>query len=64
MKATSQTSANAPMSDEQAACLKSLSEQALEPEAFNRNLDGAEAARRIAALQAKLALMDGPPHTL
>ncbi len=52
------------MSDDQAACLKSLSEQALEPEAFNRNLDGAEAARRIAALQAKLALMDGPPHTL
>ena len=59
MKATSQTSGDALMSDEQAACLKSLSEQA-----FRRNLDGAEAARRIAALQAKLALMDGPPHTL
>ena len=64
MKASSQTSGNARMSDEQAACLKSLSEQALEPEAFKRNLDGAEAARRIAALQAKLVLMDGPPHTL
>ena len=64
MKATSQTSGDALMSDEQAACLKSLSEQAFEPEAFRRNLDGAEAARRIAALQAKLALMDGPPHTL
>jgi hypothetical protein len=64
MKATSQASGNARMSDEQAAYLKSLSEQALEPEAFKRNLDAAEAARRIAALQAKLALMDGPPHTL
>jgi hypothetical protein len=64
MKATSQTIGNARMSDEQAAYLKSLSEQAFEPEAFKRNLDGAEAARRIAALQAKLALMDGPPHTL
>lgn len=64
MKATSQTSDNARMSDEQAGYLKSLSEQAFEPEAFKRNLDGAEAARRIAALQAKLALMDGPPHTL
>jgi hypothetical protein len=64
MKATSPTSGNARMSDEQAAYLKSLSEQALEPEAFKRNLNAAEAARRIAALQAKLALMDGPPHTL
>ena len=64
MKASGQTSDNAPMSAEQAACLKSLSEQALEPEAFKRNLDAAEAARRIAALRAKLALMDGPPHTL
>lgn len=64
MKATSQASGSARMSDEQAAYLKSLSEQALEPEAFKRNLDAAEAARRIAALQAKLALMDGPPHTL
>ena len=64
MKATSPASGDARMSDEQAAYLKSLSEQALEPEAFKRNLNAAEAARRIAALQAKLALMDGPPHTL
>jgi hypothetical protein len=64
MKASGQTSGIAPMSEEQAACLKSLSEQALEPEAFKRDLDAAEAARRIAALRAKLALMDGPPHTL
>jgi Protein of unknown function (DUF3072) len=52
------------MTDEQATNLKRLSEAAFEPEAFKHNLDGAEAARRIAALQAKLRLMDGPPHTL
>ena len=53
-----------PMTDEQAAHLKFLSEQAFEPEAFKSTLDRAEAARRIAALQAKLRLQDGPPHTL
>jgi hypothetical protein len=55
---------NEEMTDEQASYLKSLSEQAFEPEAFKRNLDGAEAARRIVTLLAKLRLMDGPPHTL
>jgi Protein of unknown function (DUF3072) len=64
MKATDNTRGNELMADEQATRLKSLSEQAFEPEAFKRNLDGAEAAYRIAALQAKLRLMDGPPHTL
>ncbi len=64
MKASGQTSETVLMSDEQATRLKSLSEQALEPDAFKPGLDAAEAARRIAALQAKLALMDGPPHTL
>jgi DUF3072 family protein len=53
-----------PMTEAQAARLKSLSEQAYEPEAFTPTLDGAEAARRIAALEAKLRLQDGPPHTL
>jgi hypothetical protein len=53
-----------PMTEEQATRLKSLSEQAYEPEAFNPTLDRAEAARRIAALEAKLPLQDGPPHTL
>jgi hypothetical protein len=48
----------------QATDLKKLSERAFKLEAFKRNLDGAKAARRIAALQAKLRLMDGPPHTL
>jgi hypothetical protein len=37
------------MTDEQATDLKKLSEQAFELEAFQRNLDRAEAARRIAA---------------
>jgi hypothetical protein len=53
-----------PMTDEQATRLKLLSEQAFELEAFKPGLDRAEAARRIAALQAKLRLQDGPPHTL
>jgi len=53
-----------PMTEEQAARLKSLSERAFEPEAFKPTLDHAEAARRIAALEAKLSLQDGPPHTL
>jgi hypothetical protein len=53
-----------PMTDAQAASLKRLSEQAFEPEAFKPTLTRAEAARRIAALQAKLPLQDGPPHTL
>jgi Protein of unknown function (DUF3072) len=64
MKATDQTTGNERMTDEQAAFLKRLSEQAFEPEAFKRNLNRAEAARRIAALRAKLGLMDEPPHTL
>jgi Protein of unknown function (DUF3072) len=64
MKATDNMRSNVLMTDEQATNLKRLSEAAFEPEAFKHNLDGAEAARRIAALQAKLRLMDGPPHTL
>ena len=52
------------MSEAQAAELKRLSVAAFEPDAFKPNLDAAEAARRIAALKAKLRLLDGPPHTL
>jgi hypothetical protein len=52
------------MTAEQASLLKKLSEAAFEPEAFKSNLDAAEAGRRIAVLQAKLHLLDGPPHTL
>jgi len=52
------------MTDEQAARLKYLAQLALEPDAFKRGLERAEAERRIAALEAKLRLLDGPPHTL
>lgn len=53
-----------PMDAEQAALLRRLAFEAYEPEAFHRRLTQAEAARRIAALQAKLRLLDEPPHTL
>lgn len=53
-----------PMTDAQAAQLRSLSELAYELEAFNPRLNQAEAALRIEALSAKLRLQDGPPHTL
>ena len=53
-----------PMTAEQAARLKQLSIDAYEPDAFKPNLTQAEAERRIAALSAKLKLVDEPPHTL
>jgi hypothetical protein len=54
-----------PMTAAQASsCLKALSQQAREREAFTPKLTRAEASRRIDALQAKLRLQDGPPHTL
>lgn len=53
-----------PMTNEQAAELKELCRAALEPDAFKPNLDAKEAALRIAALKAKLRLLDGPPHAL
>jgi hypothetical protein len=52
------------MSPEQARELKALAADAYDPEAFHEKLSSAEAARRIAALRAKLKLLDGPPHTL
>jgi len=60
----SQSSDMVPMTVAQAARLKVLAEDALEPEAFHPNLSQAEAERRINALAAKLRLQDGPPHTL
>lgn len=51
-----------PMTSAQASCLRTLSEEALEHEAFDETLTRAEAARRINALKAKLALMGEPPH--
>jgi hypothetical protein len=48
-------SSQEPMTTAQASCLKTLSEAAREPDAFDDTLTKAEAARRIAALEAKLA---------
>ncbi len=55
---------NGPMTAEQAATLKRLAKDAYELDAYKPNLTHAEADRRIAALTAKLELLDGPPHTL
>jgi hypothetical protein len=52
-----------PMTGAQASYLKTLAEQAHEPEAFSERLTKAEASKRINALKAKLELLDGPPHT-
>jgi hypothetical protein len=53
-----------PMTAEQAARLRQLAIDAYEPDAFKPDLTQAEAERRIAALSAKLKLLDEPPHTL
>ena len=55
---------NGPMTPEQAATLKQLATAAYELDAFKPNLKRSEADLRIAALTAKLKLLDGPPHTL
>ncbi len=53
-----------PMTAEQAAQLRQLAHDTFEPDAFKPNLTRAEAERRIAALRAKLNLLDEPPFTL
>jgi hypothetical protein len=53
-----------PMTAKQAATLKRLAKAAYELDAFKPNLTRAEADVRIAALEAKLKLLGGPPHTL
>jgi len=58
------TGAGARMTAEQRALLRKLAFAGYEPEAFSEQLTQAEAAKRIAMLQAKLKLMDEPPHTL
>jgi hypothetical protein len=55
---------NRAMTAEQAATLKRLANAAYELDAFKPNLTRAEADQRIAALAAKLKLLDAPPHTL
>jgi Protein of unknown function (DUF3072) len=52
------------MTGDQAKLLKYLAQETYEPQAFKSNLTQAEAARRIAALSAKLKLQGEPPHTL
>ena len=56
--------ANRPMTAEQAATLKRLTEAAYELDAFKPSLTQDEADLRIAMLTAKLKLLDEPPHTL
>jgi hypothetical protein len=51
-----------PMTGAQAADLKTLAEEAHEPEAFSGRLTKAAASKRIDVLKAKLKLFDGPPH--
>jgi hypothetical protein len=56
--------AAAPMTAEQGALLKKLAHDAYELDAFSAQLTRGEAQGRIAALAAKLKLLDEPPHTL
>ena len=51
------------MTGAQASYLKTLAEDAHEPEAFSEHLTKAEASKRIEVLKAKLKLFSGPPHT-
>jgi hypothetical protein len=53
-----------PMTPGQAQTLKQLAEAAYERDAFKPKLTRTEADLRIAALTAKLKLLDEPPHTL
>lgn len=58
------TGADTPMTAEQMALLKQLAIEAYEPDAFGEHMTQSDAAQRIVMLQAKLKLMDEPPHTL
>lgn len=55
--------ADARMSAEQVALLKTLAHAAYDVQAFDPNLSAEEAERRIATLLAKLELQGEPPHT-
>ena len=52
------------MTAEQRALLRQLARDCYELDAFSERLTQVEAAGRIAMLQAKLKLLDGPPHSL
>jgi hypothetical protein len=56
-------SGDEPMTGAQTSYLKTLSEEAREPDAFSEHLSKAEASKRIDMLKAKLNLMSRPPHT-
>ena len=58
------TGPGARMTTEQRTLLRKLAHDGYEPDAFSEQLTQAEAAKRIAMLQAKLTLLDEPPHTL
>ena len=51
-----------PMTGAQASYLKTLAEEAREPDAYDPALTKAEASKRIDMLKAKLKLMGEPPH--
>ncbi len=51
-----------PMTGAQASYLKTLAEEAREPDAYDDTLTKAEASKRIDMLKAKLKLMSDPPH--
>ncbi len=55
--------ADEPMTAEQGVLLKELAHEAYDFEAYGPRLTKREAACRITALQAKLALQGEPPHT-
>jgi hypothetical protein len=52
------------MTPEQRTLLRRLASDGYELEAFSDQLTQSEAAKRISMLQAKLKLLDEPPHTL
>jgi hypothetical protein len=62
--ATASATAAAPMTAEQTGHLRRLAHDAYELDAFSRRLTRVEAGRRIAMLEAKLKLLDEPPHSL
>lgn len=54
----------APMAEDQLKILKQLAQNSFELDAFDPNLTREQIEWRIAALKAKLILLDEPPHTL
>ena len=52
------------MAEDQLKVLKQLAQNSFELDAFDPNLTREQIEWRIAALKAKLILLDEPPHTL